>query len=47
MKIDVGHAGVYDLIDGNVSEVAEALFICEVNVRELRRKGGSRLKETE
>ena len=47
MKIDVGHAGVDDVIDGHVSKVAEAFFICEVNVRELRRKGGSRLNESE
>ncbi len=32
MKIDVGHAGVDDLIDGYFGKVAEALFICEVNV---------------
>jgi hypothetical protein len=32
MKIDLGHAGVDDLIDGHVGQVAEALFICEVNV---------------
>ena len=47
MNIDVGHAGADDRIDGHVGKVAEALFLCEVDVRELRRKGGSRLNESE